>query len=512
MRIKRFHAPDMRTALRMVREAQGADAVILSSRQTPEGVEIVAATDYDEALVQQALRTISGRPASAAPAPETPPSQPPVANGDADSPSASADLQSQEFATILQARMQASAPRERAVFPIGVEPSASAPRQADLPSPSAATPSRLEQVMAVLKGSRHPRTPPIPPPSSPALVQEVVPPSPLPEPSVSPLPVGAAHEPPSEPASPPSLHRVEPDPAMTALRAELAAMRKIIERELGQLAAERLRGAPARAAALELLASFGCDEALAQQVASTLDPTLPPDAIIAPLRNALAARLPVLQEEPLDTGGILAVLGPTGAGKTTTVAKLAARYAACHGPRDVALVSADHARAGAREQLHVLGRRLGISVCDAEGPEALNRVLEQLSDYPLVLIDTAGYGLRDRALLRQILWVRAASHIRSLLVVPANTHPADLDELLRRYRPAAPEGAILTKLDETTRPGAALSVLVHHGLALAYTTAGQCVPEDITRADAMTLTEALEHPHRPATIFSRHDDGQHARA
>ena len=325
---------------------------------------------------------------------------------------------------------------------------------------------------------RRAAAPPLPADPQPA----PLPAPPMPAQPAAPAAPAAAAAPAATPARPdesPALRVIETDPAVSALRAELAAMRKVIEREMGQFASERLRGSPARAAALDALAAFGCDDPLSQRIAQRLDPTLPTEAILPQLREALAGALPVADGELLERGGIVALLGPTGAGKTTTIAKLAARYAARHGARDVALVSTDNERAGAREQLHVLGRRLGVTVCDADGPEALTHALEQLADYPLVLIDTAGHGLRDRALLRQILWVRAASNVRSLLVLPANAHPADLGELLRRYRPAAPEAVILTKLDESIRPGAALSVLVQHNLPMAYTTCGQRVPEDI---------------------------------
>ncbi|MFN7184448.1 MAG: flagellar biosynthesis protein FlhF [Thermomonas haemolytica] len=517
MRIKRFNAPDMRTALRMVREEQGPDAVILSSRQASDGVEVVAATDYDEAVVQQALRTI-GAPE----APRTPaaPAAPAVPAPTAPAAAASTSPAPEDFAAVLRARLPERA-QGRAVFHVDGEPVPARTQQRVAPA-SERPASRLEQVMAVLKGPRETPAPlaveprPAPatalPAQAPAAAMKSAP-APLTsgDPSTDAAPT-AAESPRPAPAASPALRGVDPDPAMAAMRAELAAMRKIIERELGQLAGERLRGSPARAAALDALAAFGCDDPLAQQIAAAIDPSLVPETIAAPLRAALAAHLPVLPDEALDAGGILAVLGPTGAGKTTTIAKLAARYAARHRVRDVALVSTDNARAGAREQLHVLGRRLGITVCDAEGPDALARVLEQLADYPLVLIDTAGHGLRDRALLRQILWVRAASNVRSLLVLPANAHPADLDELLRRYRPAAPEGAILTKLDETTRPGAALSVLAHHRLPLAYTTAGQCVPDDIALADATCLADALEFPRRAPAATPHHDDGHHALA
>ena len=505
MRIKRFTAPDMRTALRLVRDAQGPDAVILSSRQLAEGgVEVVAATDYDEALVQQTLRTMGGPATAAAPA-------------------------------AVEAPKPAEAQRHgRAVFRIDGVP-------VETPPVQERQSNRLEQMMAVFKPSRAAT-----PAAAPAPVAAAAPPAPRidlriddqedpmqaadfaaalrravePTPPAT-IPMPAQAQAPAAdiaPAAPtpevrqeaPVLRVVETDPAVAALRAELAAMRNVIEREMGQFATERLRGSPARSAALDALAAFGCEGPLAQRIAQRLDPALPATDILAPLRAELAAQLPIADEALLDDGGIVALLGPTGAGKTTTIAKLAARYAARHRARDVALVSADNERAGAREQLHVLGRRLGVTVCDADGPEALTHALEQLADYPLVLIDTAGHGLRDRALLRQILWMRAASNVRSLLVLPANAHPADLTELLRRYRPAAPEGVVLTKLDESTRPGAALSILAQHNLPLAYTTSGQRVPDDLELADARTLAELLDHPRRDSAAGSHHDEGRHA--
>lgn len=529
MRIKRFNAPDMRTALRMVREEQGADAVILSSRQSENGIEVVAATDYDEAVVQQALRTMG------APTPTL--AAPPLAKATITEPPI-AESRMAEPANIASAlRAPAAKPQGRAVFQIDGEPVA-APS-----APVTRTPSRLEQVMAVLKGPRATPQPvaatgnatertrinlridededTAPVDFASLLLRADAPVEPIEpiatirtDPSTAAEPAAAIQPAPAQPSdiipAAPALRAVEADPAMTAMRAELTAMRKVIERELGQLSADRMRGSPARAAALDALAAFGCDDGLAQRIATSLNPALPLEAVAEPLRASLATQLPVLQEEAIEQGGTLAVLGPTGAGKTTTIAKLAARYAARHRARDVAMVSADNERAGAREQLHVLGRRLGVTVCDADGPDALARVLEQLADYPLVLIDTAGYGLRDRALLRQILWVRAASNVRSLLVLPANAHPADLAELLRRYRPAAPEGVILTKLDESTCVGAALSVLVQHGLPLAYTTAGQCVPDDIELADPGQLAATLDFPRRSPAANTNNDEGQHA--
>jgi len=233
-------------------------------------------------------------------------------------------------------------------------------------------------------------------------------------------------------------------------------------------------------------------------VVAKLNPALPPDQVRAPMLAELARMLTVLRSEPIDEGGVIALIGPTGAGKTTTVAKLAARFAARHRARDVAMVTTDTERLGAIEQLHAHGRRMGITVCEARGAESLTQTLEQLQDYPLVLVDTAGYGSRDRALLGQITWLRATRQLRSLLVMPANAHPHDLNELVRRYRIASPEAVVLTKTDETGRLGAALSVAVRNGLSLAYTTHGQLVPGDLQAANASNLVLQLEKLRRAA--------------
>ncbi|MFN3311409.1 MAG: glycerophosphodiester phosphodiesterase family protein [Thermomonas sp.] len=164
MRIKRFNAPDMRTALRMVREEQGPDAVILSSRQASDGVEVVAATDYDEAVVQQALRTIGApeaprattapaAPATpAAPAPAAAASTSPAPEDFAPAAAASTSPAPEDFAAVLRARLPGHA-QGRAVFHVDGEPvPARSPRT--VPTTNERPASRLEQVMAVLKGPR----------------------------------------------------------------------------------------------------------------------------------------------------------------------------------------------------------------------------------------------------------------------------------------------------------------------------------------------------------------------
>ncbi len=561
MRIKRFTAPDMRTALRMVREEQGPDAVILSNRATADGIEIVAATDYDEALVSQALRAAApgleanvSATAVAGTAPRasvSPVADAPRAQLAAEAPRMveAAPVRHVEATTARGAELvpafaeapqrEAGAPREslitraRAIFRIGDAPGASdGPTLAELtggtlPPPAAPKPadgSRFEEMMAAFNPPSASAPAPIvasgPKEDSDANTPTAIDSTPAPvaleveaaadatdsdaDYLIS-LATGMAPIAASESVvastetitpAPRPLHAVagapaETDPTILAMRRELASMRELMERQMEQLSLERLRGSPARATAFETLLALGCDTAIAQAVAGGLDPRIAPADVMAPMLDGLVRALSIARAEPIEDGGVIALVGPTGAGKTTTAAKLAARFAARHRARDVALVSIDRERTGAREQLHALGRRLGVTVCDAENSDGLGRALEQLVDYPLVLVDTAGYGVRDRALLRQILWLRSSSRLRSLLVLPANANPHDLGDIARRYRPASPEGVVLTKLDESGSLGAALSILAQHQLPLAYTCGGQRVPEDLEAASAESLADVL---------------------
>lgn len=373
MRIKRFMAPDMRTALRLVRQEQGEQAVILSSHRTQAGVEVVAATDYDEALVRQVM-------------------QPPAA--------------------------AASSP----------------PGKAEQP--------HLQTVPPVASVSR--------------------------------------------------------DPAIEGMRRELAGMRELIQGEMGRFNEERLRGVPVRAMALDELASYGCDRELARSIVASIPAYYGGARARGLMLGLLAKPLLTLAHEPIEDGGIVALVGPTGVGKTTTVVKLAARYAAAHSARDVALVTTDTGRVGGRAQLLTFGRQLGMPVFEPRGAKGLVETLDRLSDYPLVLIDTAGFGQRDQSLATQFNWMSASRRVRSYLVLPANAQAEDLDEVIRRFRCAAPEGVVLSKLDETGRLGNSLSVVIRHRLPLAYVTDGQNVPEDIHCAEAHRLVLRMGELRRDA--------------
>jgi flagellar biosynthesis protein FlhF len=500
MKIKRFVAPDMRTVLRMVREEQGADAVILSNRPVPGGIEVVAATDYDEQLAQDALKSLlPQKPATALDQARDADIGLPAQLAGALRAAVRPPVVDARPALIPEALVKAIA--AKAAAPDAAAPAATGKR-ADFSAFLAEAKERIARsASSEMPSSEAVRPAPAPAPRAPAAAFMD------PEPTVAPTAAAldaqarATHREAEAVArrSAPRAVRISPwdeDPSLLQVRAELVEMREMMEREMQRMTGERLRGSPARALALDALASYGCEDALAREVAAKIPAEADPARARGLMLGQLAHLLPVASFDPLRTPGVVALVGPTGAGKTTTLAKLAARYAAEHGPRDVALITTDTQRPGGREQLHAYGRQFGLTVVEAGSEEALHEALHRLRDYPLVLVDTAGHGQRDRAMVGQLNWLRHAGKVRTMLVMPANAHSADLDEVIRRFGFVAPEAAILTKLDETGRLGAALSVLVRHQLPLAYTTDGQNVPDDLSTAEASRLVLKLEELRR----------------
>ena len=197
----------------------------------------------------------------------------------------------------------------------------------------------------------------------------------------------------------------------------------------------------------------------------------------------LVKHLPVMNDLTCITGGITAVVGPTGAGKTTTIAKLAARWSMLHGSQDLALVSTDGYRIGAREQLSTYARILGAPMHAANTGQELARVLERLKSKKLVLIDTAGMGPRDVRLTEQLATLKlGAAKARVLLALPAQGESHALDEIVRAFAGVAPAACVLTKVDEAASLGAAISAVLRYKLKIAYVCDGQRVPEDLHAA------------------------------
>ncbi len=405
MKIKRFVAADMRQAMREVREEQGPEAVILSTRRIEEGIEVIAAIDYDESLVREAARH--------------------------------------------------GAPWADADAPAGAAPADTAP---------AVTAAR------VVPAAQPPRLPRLPA-SAPLLA------------AVPPAPVAAVSEPlPMHPL----MERAVQDTAR--MRTELGGLREMLEIQLSSLVWNDMeRRQPLQARVLREMTRLGIEADVARRLVAELPEQINAEqARYLPL-GMLSRSLLVSGRDLSDGEGITALVGPTGVGKTTTIAKLAARAVLRRGAEQVALVSTDHYRIGAAAQLEHYGRLLGVRVYPAYDAESLRKVLELLRGRHTVLIDTAGVAGNDPRLSQQMEIFSGAGEVRACLVLAANAQAQSLEEAVQAYRPLQPSACILTKLDEAPNLGGALSVLIRHRLSLDYTTDGQRVPEDIASADARVL-------------------------
>jgi flagellar biosynthesis protein FlhF len=531
MKIKRFVAADMRSAMNLVRKEHGPDAVILSNRRIEEGIEIVAAANYDESAVQRALEA-SRRDVAPPPAPKprtaadaviaavtrrrsnTPAPEPVAATTSAVAALARAavgatgrtldsadEIVPTRGSTGFAATLARAAVNEPALPEQIFAPFAEA-IVAPASAPAASAPANRARFQIDPPHEMHHESaaPAVQPPPLPgAAPTEAQPEIAASEPAVADAVIETSPEPTLAPA--PVLTVVAQDDAeIRQLRQEVAGMRQVIERVMNRFTDERLRGCPVRATALDLMDEYGFDAGLARDVAMQIPLETEAHRGRGLMLGLISRKLPIAPVDPLEEGGVIALVGPTGAGKTTTIAKLASRFAEKHAPRDVALVTTDTTRIGAREQLYGYGRQLGIAVHEANSGTDLDQLLERLKDYKLVLIDTAGLGPRDRALAAQLQWLRAARQVRTLLVLPANTSFGDMDEVVRRFGAANLQGLVLSKLDETGRFGNALSVAVDHALPITWVTDGQDVPEDLHRASAANLVLRLEDLRRAADM------------
>jgi len=377
MKVKRFFAPDMRQAIRLVREAQGADAVILSNRKVDGGVEIISAVDYDESL-----------------------------------------LESRDTGTAHETA------------------AATSPAASD--SGTCSSTARSERTLAASQAVNWSQ-----------------------------------------------------DPAIVAMQEEIRQLRGLLENQLAHLAWGDLdRREPLHTDVMRRLRNMELSTSLIEQVSAPAVHARDEAHAWQLALAELSATVPIADNDLLDQGGIVALVGSTGVGKTTSIAKLAARYVLRHGQRHVALVTTDSYRIGAHEQLMTYGRLLGIPVQVASDHNELRSTLNSLADKRLVLIDTAGMSQRDVRLTEQFATLADSGiPIRTLLVLSATLHPSVLEETVRAFSAVPIDGAILTKLDEAASLGGVLSAIIKQRLPLMFTTNGQRVPEDMQPARAQDLVQ-----------------------
>ncbi|MGL4355199.1 MAG: flagellar biosynthesis protein FlhF [Aeromonas popoffii] len=443
MKIKRFFAKDMRTALAEVKETLGPDAVIMSNKKVTGGVEIVAAVDYQsqvlgptEAPVRRQLNDESVNISSAGRQMTRPvPSQ--------------AQEQNEHYADTLAALLA----RQQKLNP--------------------ANSAGLKGAAPVAAAGSAPRT----------LAEQGQ--------------WGAAPEP-AKPKARVATPGRAPQPApreqeMEGMRKEMASIRKLLEHQISGLMWQEVeRREPMRALLIKELKKIGFDDAFADQLAGLIPEDMSIHQAMAQLAEVLTAQLKISEDDILRQGGAVALLGPTGVGKTTTIAKLAARFAMKYGAEQVALITTDNYRIGAHEQLQTYGRIMGCPVRQVRDAEELANVLYQFRHRRLVLIDTAGVGQRDIRLTEQLdtLVKNAKVRIRSYLVMSATSQRRVMQEAVDHFRRIPLSGCILTKLDESLNLGEVINVCIQNALPISYITDGQRVPEDIQVANAAQLVGA----------------------
>lgn len=266
------------------------------------------------------------------------------------------------------------------------------------------------------------------------------------------------------------------------MRAEVENIRKLLQFELaGLMQDNRSRTEPVKAMIIKLLHSVGFSE----QVSDTLVKNLPAEATFntawRSIVQSLERSIVVGDDEIISQGGIVTLIGPAGVGKTTTLAKLAARFVMRYGPQRVAIVTADHYRIGAVEQIKTYGRIMGCATFAVKNLSELPQLLYTMSDKSLILVDTAGVGFKDERFGAQLsqLKLQSTLKLKHYLVLPCTAQRKVLQHAYNHFSVVGLTGLILTKLDECQNLGDALSLCIDMNLPISYITDGQRVPEDI---------------------------------
>lgn len=308
-------------------------------------------------------------------------------------------------------------------------------------------------------------------------------------------------------------HNVTPEAnvAVESLALEVKNIRSLIERQLVNLVWRDMKSAdPLKFDVLRTLLDVGFSPRLARQLSNALPNDLDEEKALRWVRGAIAHNLRGTPGAALiEQGGVFALVGPTGVGKTTTVAKLAARCVLKRGPDSLALITTDTYRIGAHEQLKIYGKILNVPVYAVKDEIELARTLDELRHKHLVLIDTAGMSQRDRRINAQIALLSSsgkARPIQRLLLLSATAQAGTLDDVVRAYIGTGLAGVVLTKLDEALSIAPVLDVVVRQKLAVHYITNGQRVPEDIHRANHLYLVDRAFKCEADATHTAQEDE------
>jgi len=407
MKLRRYFATDMRQGLQMIREAQGADVLILSNCKVTGGIELITADEYspNELVQQQAVASTSRLRATSTPS-----------------------------RTAVAEKTKIS-PRR----PAGPRPAASQPERGD---PTGTTGSKAR------------------------------------------VPAGKQ---PNNSKGPEVIWTQEP--LLQQMREEVQTLRRLLEQQVSGLAWGQLgRSHPVRASIMDRLAGLGMTRELIAGLVEDVGQDTPMEQAWRDSMARLREGLHVYSCPLLQSGGVAALVGPSGVGKTTLIAKLASRFAMLHKPGEVALITTDTQRIGAREQLRSIGRIIGVPVWTVASRDDLREALLNTVDRRLVLIDTAGMGHHDGRLGEHLRLIQDVSpQLHTYLTLSATTQASGLMQAAAAFAEVQPVAAMVTHLDEATALGPLLSVLIQARLPVAFVSAGQNIPDDLHEPDPDAL-------------------------
>ncbi len=282
------------------------------------------------------------------------------------------------------------------------------------------------------------------------------------------------------------------EPMAQSIISEIQNMRGMLEGQLSSLAWGDLhRREPAKAEVLRSMLGAGFSPALSRQMLEKMPIGYDQNQGLDWAKNILTHNLRMAAgDDIVDKGGIYALVGPTGVGKTTTTAKLAARCVVRHGADKVVLLTNDSYRIGGHEQLRIYGKLLSVPVRTIKDSEDLQLTLSELSGKHLVLIDTVGMGQRDQMVAEQVAMLcECGFDVKRLLLLNATSNGGTLDDVVKAYLGSGLSGCIITKVDEAASLGMVLDTIIRRRLALYFVTNGQKVPEDLHQTNSQYLMQ-----------------------
>jgi flagellar biosynthesis protein FlhF len=442
MNVRKFIAANARDALRKVKETLGNDAIILSNRGIPGGVEIMAVAARDMAMI------VPTQVADRTPAERRP---------------AQIDFEDDYRVSLTTARAQAAQPVQRHAIPQAAP--LTAPRPTVQPGVAARSVGTVNAGIPRTGSLRN-----LEMGRPPAAAAAAAPP--VQNSATAPRQQTPVSQPP---------RRTEAEVVPMEVMEEIRSLRKMVEQHLAGFAwGEASRSEPVKTDVLRQMLDSGFSPQFARDLLTDLPVEMAATEAMAWVKGAADRSLFTIGNESdiVDRGGIYALVGPTGVGKTTTTAKLAARCVLRHGPSKVALVTTDGYRIGAHEQLRIYGRILGVSVYLVKDAVELRQTLKELQHKHMVLIDTMGMSQKDK-LVPELTDMLAGCDVQRLLLLSSTSRGDTLDDVVRAYEGDNLAGCILTKIDEAASLATPLDVIMRHGLKLHYVSNGQRVPEDL---------------------------------